>query len=90
MLAGLINDQQEKSRQGVPLLDQLPYLGAAFGTTGKTQVRTELIIFIRPQIIRNGADAAEVAEELRSKMRGGRPQALTLPAMLNVNALPAQ
>ena len=90
LLAGLINDQQEKSRQGIPMLDQLPYVGAAFGTTGKTQVRTELIMFIRPQIIRDGADASQVAEELRSKMRGGRIQALTLPAMLNVNARPAQ
>ena len=86
MLAGLISDQQEKSREGIPLLNQLPYLGAAFGTTGKTQVRTELIIFIRPQVIRNGVDAAEISEELRSKMRGGRSQALTLPAMLNINA----
>jgi general secretion pathway protein D len=90
MLAGLISDQQEKSRQGIPGLNQLPYVGAAFGTTSKSQVRTELIIFIRPQVIRNGADAAEIAEELRSKMRGGRSQALTLPGMLNVNARPAQ
>jgi general secretion pathway protein D len=33
-------------------------------------MRTELIIFIRPQIIRNGSDAHLVAEELRSKLRG--------------------
>ena len=32
--------------------------------------RTELIIFIRPQIIRDSVDAARVAEELRSKLRG--------------------
>ena len=35
-----------------------------------TRARTELIIFIRPQIIRNGSDAQTVAEELRSKLRG--------------------
>jgi general secretion pathway protein D len=29
-----------------------------------------LIIFIRPQIIRDGSDAHVVAEELRSKLRG--------------------
>jgi general secretion pathway protein D len=29
-----------------------------------------LIIFIRPQIIRDGTDAHHVAEELRSKLRG--------------------
>ena len=90
LLAGMIQDQQTKSRGGVPILSQLPYVGAAFGTTGKSQVRTELIMFIRPQIIRDGADAAMVAEELRSKMRGGKTQALTLPSMLNVLSRPAQ
>jgi general secretion pathway protein D len=90
LLAGLISDQQEKTRQGVPILNQLPYVGAAFGTTGTSDARTELIIFIQPQIIRDGADAAKIAEELRSKMRGGKVQALTLPAMLNVNTRPIQ
>jgi general secretion pathway protein D len=90
LLAGMIQDQQEKSRQGVPILSQLPYVGAAFGTTGKTDVRTELIMFIRPSIIRDGADASMVAEELRSKMRGGKTQALTLPNMLNVLSRPVQ
>ena len=90
LLAGLIQDEQDKSRQGVPILDQLPFAGAAFGTTGKTNKRTELIIFIRPQIIRDSADASMVAEELRAKMRGGKTQAVTLPGMLNVLARPAQ
>jgi general secretion pathway protein D len=90
LLAGMINDQQTKSRGGVPILNQLPYVGAAFGTTSKSQVRTELIMFIRPTIIRDGADAAMVAEELRSKMRGGKTQAITLPSMLNVLSRPVQ
>jgi general secretion pathway protein D len=90
LLAGLIQDQQEKSREGIPGLTQLPFVGAAFGTTGATDKRTELIIFIRPQIIRDGVDASMVAEELRSKMRGGKTQALTIPGALNVLARPAQ
>jgi general secretion pathway protein D len=90
LLAGMIQDNVTKSRDGIPILGQLPYVGAAFGTTGKSQVRTELIMFIRPQIIRDGADAAMIAEELRSKMRGGKSQALTLPSMLNVLSRPAQ
>jgi general secretion pathway protein D len=90
LLAGMIQDQQQKSRAGVPILSQLPYVGGAFGTTGKSDVRTELIMFIRPTIIRDGADASMVAEELRAKMRGGKTQALTLPSMLNVLSRPAQ
>jgi general secretion pathway protein D len=90
LLAGLISETQTASRSGVPILDQLPYVGAAFGTTGKSKVRTELIMLIRPQVIRNGADASMVAEELRSKMRGGRIDATALPASLNVLAKPLQ
>jgi general secretion pathway protein D len=89
LLAGLIQDQQQQGRQGIPMLNQIPYVGAALGTTGTSQVRTELIMFIRPQIIRDGADASMVAEELRAKMRGGKVQAVT-PAALNVLARPLQ
>ena len=86
LLAGLISETQNASRSGVPLFDQLPIIGGAFGSTGKSTSRTELIIFIRPQIIRDGADASMVAEELRSKMRGGKIGATSLPAALNVGA----
>jgi general secretion pathway protein D len=61
------------------VLDQIPILGNAFTSKDKSIARTELIIFIRPQIIRDGADASVVAEELRSKMRGGQLGSLGLP-----------
>lgn len=71
LLAGLISDSQTKSRSGIPGLDQIPVIGeAVFGQTENQVKRTELIIFIRPQIIRDGADAHFVAEELRTKLRG--------------------
>jgi general secretion pathway protein D len=70
LLAGLISEQQQGGRSGVPILDQVPFLGDAFSTTNKAKTRTELIIFIRPQIIRDSVDAHYVAEELRTKLRG--------------------
>ncbi|SDT21177.1 type II secretion system secretin GspD [Bradyrhizobium canariense] len=70
LLAGLISEQQNGTRSGIPVLDQIPALGDAFGHQDNATTRTELIIFIRPQIIRNGSDAHIVAEELRSKLRG--------------------
>jgi general secretion pathway protein D len=70
LLAGLISEQQNGARSGIPLLDEIPGLGDAFSRQAKKGTRTELIIFIRPQIIRNGTDASNVAEELRSKLRG--------------------
>jgi general secretion pathway protein D len=70
LLAGLISEQQTGTHSGLPLLDQIPGFGDAFGHQDNSSMRTELIIFIRPQIIRNGSDAHLVAEELRSKLRG--------------------
>jgi general secretion pathway protein D len=70
LLAGLISDTQNKTRSGIPGLDQIPGLGDVFSQTDKTIKRTELIIFIRPKIIRDGVDAHFVAEELRTKLRG--------------------
>ena len=79
LLAGLISDNQSITHTGVPVLDQIPILGNAFSSKDKSVSRTELILFIRPQIIRNGADASVVAEELRSKMRGGQLGSIGLP-----------
>lgn len=70
LLAGLISEQQNGARNGIPLLDQIPGLGDGFTHQDKKGTRTELIIFIRPQIIRDGSDAHLVAEELRTKLRG--------------------
>jgi len=70
LLAGLIQEQQELDRGGIPLLDQIPKLGDAFSHQTRAVTRTELIVFIRPQIIRDSVDAHFVAEELRTKLRG--------------------
>jgi general secretion pathway protein D len=67
LLAGLISERQERGSSGLPILDQLPGL---FSERTNGLVRTELIIFIRPQIIRDSVDAHFVAEELRAKLRG--------------------
>ena len=70
LLAGLISDNQQGNHSGVPGLDQIANLGNLFSQNDNTTTRTELIIFIRPQIIRDGNDAHTIAEELRSKLRG--------------------
>jgi general secretion pathway protein D len=77
LLAGLISEQQNGTRNGIPLLDEIPGIGDGFSYQDKKKTRTELIIFIRPQIIRDGTDAHFVAEELRSKLRGNLGASIT-------------
>ncbi|HEX4553690.1 MAG TPA: type II secretion system secretin GspD, partial [Xanthobacteraceae bacterium] len=70
LLAGLIQERSELDRAGIPVLDQIPKLGDIFSHQTRAITRTELIIFIRPQVIRDSVDAHFVAEELRTKLRG--------------------
>lgn len=71
LLAGLISETHNNGANGIPALDQVPGLGILFSQNNKKVQRDELIIFIRPQIIRNGNDARRIAQELRDKLHGG-------------------
>ena len=83
MLAGLVSETQNKTRNGMPWLDQLPgYLGDAFSHQNKTIRRTELVIFIRPQIIRDAVDAHLIAEDMRAKMKARVGTITTKPPLL--------
>jgi general secretion pathway protein D len=68
VLAGLISSQKKNGNAGVPILSRIPGIRDATGTTDKTATRNELIVLIRPQIVRNGEDAQSVAEDLRTRM----------------------
>lgn len=70
LLGGLITETQQRSRNGIPVLEEIPGVGELFSTNDRSKTRTEIIVFIQPQIIRNSVDAAKVAEELRAKLRG--------------------
>jgi general secretion pathway protein D len=70
LLGGLIQEQQNRDRQGIPIVEEIPVLGEAFARNDRGTRRTELVIFIQPQIIRDSVDAYKVAEELRTKLKG--------------------
>lgn len=72
LLAGLISDSYARGRNGIPVLDQVPIVGDLFAQQNKGGKRTELIVFIKPQIIRDPVEASVIAAELRSKMSGSR------------------
>lgn len=68
LLGGLISEQSNQGRAGIPGLNRIKGIGNLFGRTGQGGSRTELIILIRPNVIRDSQNAQHVAEELRSRM----------------------
>ncbi|WP_019895680.1 type II secretion system protein GspD [Hydrogenovibrio halophilus] len=53
VIGGLIQDSMNDVDSGVPGLKDLPFIGPAFDYQEKVQKKTELIIFIRPTIVKN-------------------------------------
>lgn len=66
VLGGLIEDQLRESEQRVPVLGRLPLLGNLFRARRTETIKTNLLVFIRPKILR---DAASIATETNAKYR---------------------
>jgi general secretion pathway protein D len=76
VIAGLIGDTQESRQQGIPLLMDIPWLGALFKRQSVTRQRTELAIFVTPYIVRTDADADAIRERIKKGMEERSPGAL--------------
>jgi general secretion pathway protein D len=72
VLGGLIQENIEKTDNGIPYIDNIPYLGHLFKYTTRVKNRTELLIFIQPTIVDSNADTyrASLREEKRSVVGG--------------------
>jgi hypothetical protein len=68
VFGGLIRRADSKNETKIPLLGDIPYLGAAFRYRTQQQERREIIFIVTPHIIRTDADLARVSAEAARKM----------------------
>jgi general secretion pathway protein D len=69
VLGGLIQDSSTNSEQRVPFLGSIPIIGELFRTRDTARTKTNLIVFIRPHILRNEEDAAKATQDKYDYMR---------------------
>jgi general secretion pathway protein D len=70
MLGGFISDSRSKSISGIPGLMNIPGLGNLFRSTTIENLRTELVMLIRPTVLPTPEVAAVVATQERNKLSG--------------------
>ena len=63
VLGGLVSDEVKDDSQGVPVLSSIPLLGRLFRSDSVTVTKQNLLVFIRPTIIRDDADLAGATAE---------------------------
>jgi general secretion pathway protein D len=72
-LGGLVQEKSQLSNESLPILGDLPLIGTAFRNRSDIRVRTELIVFIRPKVIRGTAEADKIADDFRQQFRAMMP-----------------
>ena len=72
-IGGMVQEKAQISNEAVPVLGELPVIGQAFRNRIDERVRTELIVFIRPKVIRGTAEADRIAEDFRQQFKAMMP-----------------
>ncbi len=75
VLGGLMDDTFRDAQQKVPLLGDIPILGHLFKSTSTNKVKTSLMIFIRPVILRDAATTDAYTQQKYSHFRARQQDA---------------
>ncbi len=72
LLGGFIRDAKTDTESGVPFLKDIPLLGSLFKKQSATSKRSELLVLIRPTILKTPEDAALMVSQERMRLPGIR------------------
>ncbi len=69
VLGGLIEDKYTENRTKIPLLGDIPYLGALFRSESREKTRTNLMVFLRPVVMRDVDTSNRISNEHYDQIR---------------------
>ncbi|HEX3651790.1 MAG TPA: type II secretion system secretin GspD [Rhizomicrobium sp.] len=72
-LGGLIKDNTNQEKVGIPWLNDIPGVGLLFGSNNNEHDRTELLVLLTPRVVRNAEDVKTITDELREKIHSATP-----------------
>jgi general secretion pathway protein D len=94
VLGGLIEDRFEENKSKIPLLGDIPGVGALFRSESRTKRRTNLMVFLRPIVMRSADDANKLSldryDMIRAQQKDAQPSANPLLSVGEAPVLPPQ
>jgi len=82
VLGGLIEDRFTENKSKVPLLGDIPYVGALFRSESRSKTRTNLMVFLRPVVMRDAATATKLTLDRYDLIRARQADAQPTQNML--------
>lgn len=74
VIGGIIRDRDEERKVGVPLLQDIPFLGALFQRTQHKSERTELMVFLTPFVVTTDEQLDRIRSQRQKELSGRFPQ----------------
>jgi general secretion pathway protein D len=68
VLGGLVQERRERSRDGIPFLYKIPFVGWIFGSRSASLTRTELLVFITPRVIESVEEGTQLSREFENRV----------------------
>ena len=89
VLGGLIEDKFTSNKSKVPLLGDIPLLGNLFRSETRTKTRTNLMVFLRPIVMRDGESANKLSLDRYDLIRSSQKDSQPSPhALIPINEVP--
>ena len=82
VLGGLIEDRFITNKSKVPLLGDIPWLGALFRSESRERRRTNLMVFLRPIVMRDADAANRFSADRYDQIRGQQQTTQPPPSVL--------
>jgi general secretion pathway protein D len=69
VIGGLISEQQNKTKEGIPLLSRIPLIGLLFGVTTDEVKKTELVVMVTPHVVSSPEEADAITKQFQNKVK---------------------
>jgi general secretion pathway protein D len=71
VLGGIMRTEVRANTKKLPILGDIPLLGNLFKSTSRQDVKTELLVFLRPVVVRDEAEARTLQENTTKQLAPG-------------------
>jgi general secretion pathway protein D len=89
VLGGLLQDEYSGNQEKVPVLGDVPVIGNLFRTETRSRKKTNLMVFLRPVVVRDAAQSDALSLDRYDLMRGKQEAAQPIPSVVTpVNEAP--
>jgi len=82
VLGGLLQDEYTGSQEKVPGLGDVPLLGSLFKSESRSRKKTNLMVFLRPVVVRDAQATQQLSMDRYEQMRSGQKEAQPTPSVM--------